>query len=130
MDSPKRMAKSIMGLKDVIGCFDTPMRLAPQPHWKTATRMPNDAPMLSRFIRAALSGTRTERNTVMSRRKLRGITAPKKYGRRPDSFLVRSMEMAALPPEWTVTPVPATAGLMTLARIWRTQVAVWGACGD
>src|SRR6202011_3815347 len=55
---------------------------------------------------------------------------PKKYGRRVDSFLVRSMEMAALPPEWTVTSVPATAGAMTLARICLTQVEVCGACGD
>src|SRR3984893_13591223 len=40
------------------------------------------------------------------------------------------MEMAALPPEWTMTSVPAVDGLRTLARIWRTQGAVCGACGD
>src|ERR1700730_4803170 len=130
MDSPKRMAKSIMGLNATIGCLDTPMMLAPHPHWKTATRMPNEAPMLNRFMSAAFSGTSTDRNTAMSRMKLRAITAPKNQGSRPDSFLVRSMEMAALPPEWTVTSVPAVEGWMTLARIWRTQVEVWGACGD
>ena len=57
--------------------------------------------MLNRFISAALSGTRIERNTHMSSRKLRAITAPKKYGRRPDSFWVRSIDTAALPPTST-----------------------------
>src|SRR5580704_11574439 len=130
MDRPKRMANSIIGLNDAIGCFATPMIDAPQPHSKTATSTPKAAPMLRRFMIAALSGTRTERNTAISRMKLRAMTAPKKRGSRDAIFLVTSMLNDALPVVSAVTPVPATAGLMTSLRMWRTHVPValsWGA---
>ena len=59
------------------------MRLAPQPHWNTATTTPYAAPIESRFMITALSGTSSERNTTISRMKLRISTAPMRYGSRP-----------------------------------------------
>ena len=39
-----------IGMNDTIGTVDSsPIRPAPQPHWKTMTRTPYAAPMLSRF---------------------------------------------------------------------------------
>ena len=58
----------------------SPSRLLPQPHWKTATRTPYAAPMDSRFITAALSGTTTERNTSISSRNDTAMTAPMNSG--------------------------------------------------
>jgi hypothetical protein len=39
-----------------------------QPHWNTATITPYVAPIDSRFMIAALTGTATERNTDLSKR--------------------------------------------------------------
>src|SRR5581483_6320712 len=124
------MANSIIGLNATIGCLLTPMIDAPQPHWNTATRMPNAAPIESRFMIAALTGTRTDRNTHISSRKLSATTAPKTHGNRDASFFARSIEIAALPPECTTTPVPFTAGSMTADRRWRTHDAVAAAWGE
>ena len=44
--------------------WSSPSSSVPQPHWKTATITPYAAPMESRFITAALSGTTTDRNTM------------------------------------------------------------------
>ena len=46
----------------------TPMRLAPQPHWNTATTTPYAAPIDSRFMITAFSGTSRLRNTTISSR--------------------------------------------------------------
>ncbi len=57
-----------IGMNETIGTVDSrPMSSAPHPHWKTMTSTPYAAPMLSRFISAALSGTRIERKTSTSR---------------------------------------------------------------
>jgi hypothetical protein len=41
MLSPKRIAKSITGMKETIGTpLSTPSRLAPTPSWNTATTTP------------------------------------------------------------------------------------------
>jgi len=58
------------------------MRSLPQPHWNTATITPYAAPIDSRFMITAFSGTRTLRNTTMSRRKDRRSTSPMNTGRR------------------------------------------------
>ncbi len=47
--------------------FCTLRRLPSHPHWKIATTTPNDANTERRKPSAALSGTSTERNTIMSR---------------------------------------------------------------
>ena len=44
----------------------TPIRLAPQPHWKTATITPYAAPIDSRFMIAALVAMTTDRNATVS----------------------------------------------------------------
>ena len=46
--------------------------------------MPYAAPMDSRFMMTALSGTSSERNTTISSRKDNASTAVKKYGSRDD----------------------------------------------
>ena len=71
------------GMNGRIGTVDSrPMRSAPHPHWKTITRTPNAAPMLSRLSSAALSGTRIDRNTTTRSRNDSRTTAPMKYGSR------------------------------------------------
>src|SRR5579864_8754409 len=112
-----------------MGCLAMPMTLAPQPHSNTATRTPNAAAMLSRFMTAALSGTRTDRNTAIRSRKLRAMTAPKNHGSLDDILWVTSMLNEALPVVLATTSVPATTGLMMSWRTWRTQVPVAASCG-
>ncbi len=57
------------GMNEMIGTVDSnPIRLAAQPHWNTITRTPYAAATLSRFSSAALSGTRSERNSTISSR--------------------------------------------------------------
>ena len=46
----------------------TPSSDDPNPCWKTRTRTPNVAPTESRFMRIALSGSRTDRNVNSSSR--------------------------------------------------------------
>ena len=66
------MANRNIGIQASIGPLrSTPMTSDSQPHWKTATRMPYAAPTDSRFMTTALSGTRTLRNTTISKMKLR-----------------------------------------------------------
>src|SRR3954470_10406750 len=55
----------------------TPTRLAPQPHWKTATTTPYAAATPSTLRAAAFSGTSTDRNTTMRTRNDNPITAPR-----------------------------------------------------
>src|SRR3712207_6865045 len=43
---------------------DRPVRSPNQPHWNSITTTPYDAPIDSRFMITALSGTRIERNTT------------------------------------------------------------------
>ena len=82
------MAKSITGRKASTGLVPLrPMSEPASPHWKTATRMPNAAPMESRFMTAAVSGMTKLRNTVISRRNDRSTTRPMKSG----SFELRTL---------------------------------------
>ena len=69
----------------------------PQPHWKTATRTPYAAPIESRFITAAFSGTTIERNTSISSRNDTAMTAPMKSGSVSASWALRSSVMAVMP---------------------------------
>ncbi len=45
----------------------TPSRSPSQPHWNTATTAPNVAPTEPRKPSVAESGTRSDRNTIISR---------------------------------------------------------------
>ena len=60
----------------------TPKKLEPQPHWNTATTTPYAAPIDSRFMMTAFSGTSRLRNTTISSRNESTSTAPMKIGRR------------------------------------------------
>ena len=51
-----------------------PSRLSNQPHWKIATRTPNAAPIESRFISTAFSGSSSERSITIRTRKLSART--------------------------------------------------------
>ncbi len=58
----------------------SPSRLAPQPHWNTATRTPYATPIESTFIAAAFSGTRMDRKTSISSRNEISTTVPMNSG--------------------------------------------------
>ncbi len=93
------MANSIIGAQGSIGAPPaTPITLPNQPHWKTATMTPYAAPIDSRFITTALSGTSTDRNTARSSTKLSSRTAPMNHGRRADSTVEKSMSDGVCPP--------------------------------
>ena len=66
----------------------------PQPHWNAATITPYAAPIDSRFMSTAFSGTSTERNTSIRSRKLSTSTAPMKIGRRSPITSEKSTELA------------------------------------
>ena len=78
------MANRNIGTHASIGPdLSTPISSRPQPHWKMATRIPYAAPIDSRFMTTAFSGTRTLRNTAISNRKLSSRTTPISQGMRP-----------------------------------------------
>ena len=80
------MANIIIGMNGAIGpVCSTPNTPLSQPHWNTATTTPYAAPIESRFMTAALSGTSRVRNTTISSRKLSTSTAPMKSGSRAAS---------------------------------------------
>ena len=65
---------------------------------------------------AAFNGTRIDRNTAMSSRKLRPMTTAMKNGRRWPSTLAKSSVTAANPPTYTFNPELAVAVGMTCPR--------------
>ncbi len=69
----------------------------PQPHWKTATITPYAAPMESRFISAALSGTTTERKTSISSRNDTADHRADEQRQRLLSWALRSSVVAVMP---------------------------------
>ena len=109
--------------------LSTPIRLAPQPHWKPATIRPKAAPIESRFISTAFSGTRTERNTAISSSAESSTTTPMKSG----SFSViaspKSSKIALMPPTWSCAFVCCSIGGITSSRIRSSSSVVaslWG----
>ncbi len=69
-----------------------------QPHWNTATRTPNAAPMESRFMTAAVNGMTMLRNTPASSRKESATTSPMNRGSLEVSTRAKSTKMAVFPP--------------------------------
>ena len=99
MERPNRIAKTMIGKKGRIGpVVETPMRLAPQPHWKTATVMPSAAKKLSRLVMAAVIGMTNERKSMKSAMKPRPITTKRKRGSTSTSTWVKSSLTACVPP--------------------------------
>ena len=76
------MANIIIGRNGSIGPPAVLNSDAPHPHWNTMTTMPYAAPIDSMFMITALSGTSSERNTIISNRNDSDSTAMKKIGSR------------------------------------------------
>ena len=107
----------------------TPIKLAPQPHWNTATTTPYAAPTLRTLRAAAFSGTRIERNTSMSTRNARPMTAPRNSGIRSCSRCETSSVIAVPPVMETSAALSPTAAGMTSARRCLSRVDVASSCG-
>ncbi len=108
----------------------TPMMLAPQPHWKTATIRPKAAPMLSRFITIAFSGTRIERKTIISSSAESSTTTPMKSGSFSEIASPKSSKIAVMPPTCSWAPVFCSIGGSTSPRMWSSSSVVSALCGE
>ena len=95
----------------------TPIRLANQPHWKTATTTPYAAATPSTLSSAAFSGTSTERNTSIRTRNDSPITAPRNSGIRSCSRDETSSVRAVEPVTDASTSVPSSAAGRVSSRI-------------
>src|SRR3546814_8545267 len=92
------MANIIIGRKLTTGIVcSRPMRPASQPQLNTATTTPNDEPIDTRMARAALIGTRIERNTAISMMTVRPITRAMNGSSAPANWSEMSM-LAAVEP--------------------------------
>ena len=95
--------------------WSSPSRPVPQPHWKTATITPYAAPMLSRFITAAFSGTITDRNTRASSSTETATTKPMTSQSRSASRSAMSANNGICPvtstPSGTWSRIEATASV-------------------
>lgn len=79
------MANIIIGTNDAMGTASSrPISVRPQPHWNTATTTPYAAPIDNRFNRAALRGTRMERNTIINNRNDSETMAPMNHNSRDE----------------------------------------------
>ena len=106
-----------IGMKETIGTVDSsPIRPAPQPHWKTITRTPYAAPMLSRFMAAALRGTRRERKSSVRRRHDSSTTTLTNTGSRRWTRSPASAKVAVCPPTCARAGLPASAAGSTCER--------------
>ena len=78
-----------------------PSRLSSQPHWKIATRTPKAAPIESRFISTAFSGSTSERSITIRTRKLSARTKPTIFQNEPEIWRRTSSVRAVSPPTST-----------------------------
>src|SRR3954471_259064 len=124
------MANIINGRYGLIGIvLYRPMNSLPQPHWNTATSTPYAAAIDSRFMSAALSGTRIDRNTITSKTNDIATIEAMKIGSRLVRQSVRSVAIAR-PVSDTVALVPSTVAGRTSDRRWWTSASVRASCGD
>ena len=86
-----------------------PTRSPSGPPLTARASTPKAAALASRFMTTALSGTTTERNTIISSRNDTSSTPPKKSGSRSATPRVMSRLAATIPPTSTLRPVPAIA---------------------
>src|SRR3954452_8560751 len=108
----------------------TPIRLAPQPHWKTATTTPYAAPTPRTLRTAAFNGTITDRNTTISTRNDNPMTVPRNQGIRCCKRDETSAVIAVEPVIETSTSEPATAAGKVSSRRCVSSSLVPGSCGD
>ena len=78
----------------------------------------------------ALSGTRIDRNTAISKKNVSRSTTPMKTGRRLPIRSAKSIPPAVNPPTYALTPVPVTTDGITLSRSVCTSLLVASACGE
>ncbi len=104
------IANSIIGIHVSIGAGDTRVMSLNQPPWKRATTMPYAAPIDSRFMITAFTGTNNDRNTTMSSRNESASTATKKYGSRPARWSEKSTLTATVPLTLTSSVVLDSTG--------------------
>ncbi len=84
MESPKSTETMITGRNGSMGpARPRPSGSLPQPHWKTATTMPNAAATAAMFIAAAFRGMPSERKATSSRRQPNPTTTPTNSGSLP-----------------------------------------------
>src|SRR5579859_1106259 len=120
------MQNTIIGTYAGIGSLlGTPIRLAPQPHWKMATITPTAAPIDSRFRIAAFVAMTTDRKAVVSRMNAIAITARISQASLLVIRLVKSTAPAVVP----VTYVVACCLGSTSSRRVATRFVVAVACG-
>jgi len=81
------------------------------------------------FMMTALSGTSTERNTIISRRNDSDSTATKKIGIRFARYELKSMFAATAPDTLTTTSVPSVTDGTTSLRSEFTRSTVASSCG-
>ena len=70
------MANIIIGTNGSIGAGSTPNSESIQPHWKMATTTPYAAAIDSTFMMTALSGTSSDRKTIINNRNDSSSTTP------------------------------------------------------
>ena len=102
----------------------TPKTSLSQPHWKIATTTPNAAPIDSRFIAAAFSGTTIDRKITVRNSIDSPITTPMNHGSRVVIRSVASIDIAVSPPTHAVVPVPSIAVGSTVSRSRCTRSVV------
>ncbi len=89
--------------------WEIPNSEANTPSWKTSTTAPKDAPIVSRNPPIAVSGTRIERNAIISRISARPTTTAR-YGSSEDAIRCEtSMFVAVCPVTSTGAPNCAVA---------------------
>ena len=99
------------------------------PHWNTATTTPYAAPIDNMFMTTALSGTSSDRNTIISNRNDSVSTAAKNSGMRRARYELKSMLAATDPDTLTVRSLPTRASGITDVRRRSTRSAVSESCG-
>ena len=99
------MAMRMTGRKLRVWVGSTPIRLAPQPHWKIAIWAPRAAPADSRKPMIEVIGTMMVRNAKVSSRNARMMMVIRKIGSASSSFADTSMLVATRPPTSSFAPV-------------------------
>ena len=96
------MANMNTGMNGSIGPVEsTPISEPRCPFWKTNVTTPSAAPMLSRFMTAALAGITSDRKTTASRSSARPTTTSTNSGSLADRTLPMSTVAAVAPPMLT-----------------------------
>src|SRR5256886_11296879 len=129
MASPKSTAIRMIGRKLMTGPVEAaPTRVWAQPHWKTATTAPSEAPIDRRKPIAALIGTTIDRNLI-NRRTSESPTTSAANGRSDELSRLETSMPTAVGPVTETAPRSVAAIAGASARIVSTRLAVALSCG-